>query len=138
MSAVADEPLESKDLNLTGQSAVVRAAATGEWTRRSPVTEECYHQIVGQSIAMQEALAVTRRAARSKATVLLLGESGTGKELFARAIHNWSERRAQPFVAVNCVTLSRELVESELFGYEKGAFTGAHNLKLGKIEKAQG
>jgi transcriptional regulator with PAS, ATPase and Fis domain len=70
--------------------------------------------------------------------VLLLGESGTGKEIFARAIHNWSERKSQPFVAINCVGLSKELLESELFGPEKGAFTGADQLKKGKMELANG
>jgi Nif-specific regulatory protein len=79
-----------------------------------------------------------RRAATSKATVLLLGESGTGKEIFARAIHNWSERKNQPFVAINCVGLSRELLESELFGHEKGSFTGADQLKKGKMELSNG
>src|SRR5262249_54424436 len=68
--------------------------------------------------------------------VLLLGESGTGKEIFARAIHGWSERKDRPFVAVNCVGLSRELLESELFGHEKGAFTGAYQLQNGKMELA--
>jgi Nif-specific regulatory protein len=67
-----------------------------------------------------------------------LGESGTGKEIFARAIHNWSERKSQPFVAINCVGLSKELLESELFGHEKGAFTGADQLKKGKMELANG
>jgi transcriptional regulator with PAS, ATPase and Fis domain len=69
---------------------------------------------------------------------LLLGESGTGKEVFARSIHSWSERKDKPFVPINCVGLSKELLESELFGYEKGAFTGALNLKLGKLELAHG
>jgi transcriptional regulator with PAS, ATPase and Fis domain len=70
--------------------------------------------------------------------VLLLGESGTGKELFARFIHNQSERANRPFVAINSVGLSKELLESELFGYEQGAFTGAHKMKRGKIELANG
>jgi transcriptional regulator with PAS, ATPase and Fis domain len=69
---------------------------------------------------------------------LLLGESGTGKELFARAIHNWSERKDRPFVAINCVGLSKDLLESDLFGHERGAFTGAHQLKKGKVELAHG
>ena len=88
--------------------------------------------------AMKEAVETARKAAASKATVLLLGESGTGKEIFARAIHSWSERNSQPFVAINCVGLSRELLESELFGHEKGAFTGADQLKKGKMELANG
>jgi transcriptional regulator with PAS, ATPase and Fis domain len=67
-----------------------------------------------------------------------LGESGTGKEIFARAIHKWSGRKDRPFVAINCVGLSRELLESELFGHERGAFTGAHQQKRGKIELADG
>ena len=70
--------------------------------------------------------------------MLLLGESGTGKELFARSIHNWSDRRLKPFVAINCAGLAKELLESELFGHEKGAFTGAHQLKKGKLELAHG
>jgi Nif-specific regulatory protein len=69
---------------------------------------------------------------------LLLGESGTGKEVFARGIHEWSERKGEPFIAINCVGLSKELLESELFGHEKGAFTGAHQLKKGKMELADG
>jgi DNA-binding NtrC family response regulator len=81
---------------------------------------------------------VARKAAASNATVLLLGESGAGKEIFARAIHNWSERSSQPFVAINCVGLAKELLESELFGHEKGAFTGADQLKKGKMELADG
>ena len=79
-----------------------------------------------------------KKAAGSKSTVLLLGESGTGKEIFARAIHDWSDRRLKPFVAINCVGLAKELLESELFGHEKGAFTGAHQLKKGKMELADG
>jgi Nif-specific regulatory protein len=67
-----------------------------------------------------------------------LGESGTGKEIFARNIHNWSERKDRPFIAINSVGLSKELLESELFGHERGAFTGAHQLKKGKMELAHG
>ena len=87
---------------------------------------------------MKQAIDAARKAAASKSTVLLLGKSGTGKELFARAIHNWSERKDRPFVAINCVGLSKELLESDLFGHEKGAFTGAHQLKKGKMEIAHG
>jgi DNA-binding NtrC family response regulator len=97
-----------------------------------------YRLVVGKSGEMKWAVGLARKAAGSKATVLLLGESGTGKEIFARAIHNWGERKDKPFVAINCVGLSRELLESELFGHEKGAFTGAHQLKRGKMELAHG
>ena len=97
------------------------------------------HQLVtGASVKMNQVLEAAKRVSASKSTVLLLGESGTGKELLARAIHNWSDRREQPFIAINCVGLSKELLESELFGHEKGAFTGAHELKKGKIELAHG
>jgi two-component system, NtrC family, response regulator AtoC len=94
--------------------------------------------LVGESAVMASVLATARRAAESRATVLILGESGTGKEVLARSIHLWSERRERPFVAVNCVALSEELLESELFGHEKGAFTGAVQRKAGKFELADG
>ena len=87
---------------------------------------------------MKEAVDLAKKAAGSSSTVLLLGESGTGKEIFARSIHNWSERKDRPFIAINSVGLSKELLESELFGHEQGAFTGAHRRKTGKIELAHG
>ena len=99
---------------------------------------ERYQLIGGESAKMRDAVDVAKKAAASRSTVLLLGESGTGKEVFARAIHHWSGRRLEPFVAVNCVGLGKELLESELFGHEKGAFTGAHQLKKGKMELAHG
>jgi Nif-specific regulatory protein len=94
--------------------------------------------IIGTSPKIRHCLDLARKSADSRSTVLLLGESGTGKENFARAIHAWSERRSHPFVAINCVGLSKDLLESELFGHERGAFTGAHQLKMGKIEMAHG
>jgi DNA-binding NtrC family response regulator len=97
------------------------------------------HRLVsGNSESMRQVISEARKAAAARATVLLLGESGTGKELFARSIHNWSDRRLKPFVAINCAGLAKDLLESELFGHEKGAFTGAHQLKKGKLELAQG
>jgi DNA-binding NtrC family response regulator len=96
------------------------------------------HLVAGNSAAMGAILVEAKKAAASKSTVLLLGESGTGKELFARSMHDWSERRLKPFVAINCAGLAKELLESDLFGHEKGAFTGAHQLKKGKLEFAHG
>ncbi len=92
--------------------------------------------LVGVSGALRELVEQARKAAESKSTVLLVGESGTGKEVLARSIHAWSPRASRPFIAVNCVALSEELLESELFGHEKGAFTGAHQQKPGKFELA--
>ncbi|MBP1775665.1 MAG: yfhA, partial [candidate division NC10 bacterium] len=95
-------------------------------------------EILGDSQAIRQAVGVARKAAAANSTVLLLGESGTGKEVFAHAVHRWSDRRERPLVVVNCVALSEHLLESELFGHEKGAFTGAHQAKKGKFELAHG
>ena len=92
--------------------------------------------LIGESTAMTHVRTSIAKAAQSDFTVLIEGESGTGKELVARAIHAASERRAQPLVSVNCAALPKDLIESELFGHEKGAFTGAHELKIGKFEQA--
>ena len=93
--------------------------------------------IVGQSPSLQATLDIIRQAAPSSATVLLLGESGTGKELFARALHEHSPRSGGPFVPINCAAIPETILESELFGYERGAFTGAVQRKEGRIERAQ-
>src|SRR5437773_3459178 len=94
--------------------------------------------IIGESPVVQEVLETVRQVAPSKANVLITGESGTGKELIARAVHQLSPRARQPLVAVHCAGLPRELIESELFGHEKGAFTGAHERRIGRVEQAQG
>ncbi len=94
--------------------------------------------IVGESPAMREIFEVVQQVAPTRATVLITGESGTGKELIARALHQLSPRAKQPFVTVHCAALAPTLLESELFGHEKGAFTGAHERRIGRFEQAQG
>src|SRR6267378_4269532 len=95
-----------------------------------------FEEIVGESVALKRALAQVELAAPAGTTVLLLGETGTGKELFARAIHNLSPRRDRTFVKINCAAIPSGLLESELFGHEKGAFTGAISQKIGRFELA--
>ncbi|HJR09689.1 MAG TPA: sigma-54 dependent transcriptional regulator [Pyrinomonadaceae bacterium] len=104
-----------------------------EWSRRYG-----FPRIIGESDAIKRAVSETQRVATTEATVLLLGESGTGKELFARAVHHLSPRRDQPFVAINCAAIPETLIESELFGHERGAFTGANERRPGKFELATG
>jgi DNA-binding NtrC family response regulator len=94
--------------------------------------------MVGESPVMQEIFEIVRQVAPTRATVLLAGESGTGKELVAKAIHQLSPRAKQPLVTVHCAALAPTLLESELFGHEKGAFTGAHERRIGRFEQAQG
>jgi two-component system response regulator AtoC len=94
--------------------------------------------IVGESPVMQEVFDVVQQVAPTRATVLILGESGTGKEMVAKAIHQLSPRAKQPLVSVHCAALSATLLESELFGHERGAFTGAHERRIGRFEQAQG
>jgi DNA-binding NtrC family response regulator len=94
--------------------------------------------LVGSSEAMQEIFDTIDRVARSQATVLVVGASGTGKELVARAVHDLGDRREQPFIAVNCAAIPENLIESELFGHERGAFTDAKERRIGKFEAADG
>jgi DNA-binding NtrC family response regulator len=132
------KPFEPDHMALVVEKALDREKLRREVEILSEEVSERHHLVLGKSAKMNQAVDAAKKAAGSKATVLLLGESGTGKELLARAIHNWSERSDKPFVAINCVGLSRELLESDLFGHEKGAFTGAHQLKKGKMELAEG
>jgi len=106
--------------------------------RRLQEAVKLEHQMVGESQSMREVYALLSKVAASASTVLLLGESGTGKELAARAIHLNSPRASKAFVAINCATLTESLLESELFGHEKGSFTGAVSQKRGKLELADG
>jgi two-component system response regulator AtoC len=94
--------------------------------------------IVGESPAMKEVFDIVRQVAPARTTVLLLGESGTGKELIAKALHQLSPRAQGPMITVHCAALSPTLLESELFGHEKGSFTGAHERRIGRFEQAQG
>lgn len=104
-----------------------------EWSRRYG-----FPRIIGESETLKRAVGETQRVAQTEATVLLLGESGTGKELFARAVHHLSPRRDKPFVAINCAAIPETLIENELFGHERGAFTGAGERRQGKFELASG
>ena len=104
-----------------------------EWSRRYG-----FPRIIGESESLKRAVGETQRVAATEATVLLLGESGTGKELFARAVHHLSPRRDKPFVAINCAAIPETLIESELFGHERGSFTGATERRPGKFELAAG
>ncbi|MDR3680621.1 MAG: sigma-54 dependent transcriptional regulator [Flavipsychrobacter sp.] len=105
---------------------------------RSGVQLSVYSEIVGDSLPMQKAFRLVTQVAPSDSTVLILGETGTGKELVARAIHSNSSRRNKPLVKVNCAALPANLIESELFGHERGSFTGATERRLGKFELADG
>jgi DNA-binding NtrC family response regulator len=132
------KPFDSEHLALVVKKGLARAQLKSDIEFFVQELGGSSRLVAGKSTAMLKVVAEAQKAAASKSTVLLLGESGTGKELFARAIHDWSERRLKPFVAINGAGLTKELLESELFGHEKGAFTGAHQLKKGKLELAHG
>lgn len=109
-----------------------------EMLKRQLIGEHNIEGIIAKSKKMQEILSIAARVAPSKASVLITGESGTGKELIAKAIHFSSDRKNRPFIAVNCAALNENLLESELFGHEKGAFTGADKQRIGRFEAADG
>lgn len=134
------KPVDSNHLLLLVERALEQARLRTEnillreeWSRRYG-----FPRIIGESDAIKRAVGETQRVAQTEATVLLLGESGTGKELFARAVHHLSPRRNHPFVAINCAAIPESLIENELFGHERGAFTGANDRRLGKFELASG
>jgi DNA-binding NtrC family response regulator len=132
------KPLDPSHLEVVINKALERDTLRQENRLLHGELEAQDRPLVGQSAVMQALAHTAQQAAASNATILLRGESGTGKEILARAIHRWSPRKTRPLVVVNCVALSSELLESELFGHEKGAFTGAHQLKRGKVEVADG
>ncbi|HEY0006670.1 MAG TPA: sigma-54 dependent transcriptional regulator [Pyrinomonadaceae bacterium] len=134
------KPVDSNHLLLLVERALEQARLRTEnillreeWSRRYG-----FPRIIGESEAIKRVVAETQRVAQTQANVLLLGESGTGKELFARAVHHLSMRRDKPFVAINCAAIPETLIENELFGHERGAFTGASDRRLGKFELAAG
>jgi DNA-binding NtrC family response regulator len=132
------KPFAVADLRGVVQRALERRGLRREvrFLREELARHEGFDALVGGSLAMRRVYEVIRQVAGTSATVLVSGESGTGKELIARAIHRQGPRRDRPFVAVNCGAIPPELLESELFGHERGAFTGAHARRLGKFENA--
>jgi DNA-binding NtrC family response regulator len=132
------KPLEPAHLEVVINKALERDTLREENRLLHTELDSLDRPLIGESPSIQEVARKAQQAAASNATILLRGESGTGKEILARAIHRWSPRRKLPMVTVNCVALSEDLLESELFGHEKGAFTGAHQLKRGKVELADG
>lgn len=134
------KPFANDEITLAVRKAAQLALAQRRYSLLSENLEQRYgvHQIIGRSKAMRRVLDMVDRAAPSKSTVLITGESGTGKELIAKAIHFTSPRKKGPFISVNCMALNPGVLESELFGHEKGSFTGAVARKRGRFELAHG
>ena len=134
------KPLELEQIELRVARAVEHRRLLGEVSelRAERVIREAGEAIVGDSPALRAAMDLARRVAPTRSTVLITGETGTGKELIAALIHGASPRAAAPFVKVNCAALPETLLESELFGHERGAFTGADRERLGRFEQASG
>lgn len=133
-----------KPFDIPEMLSLIKQALEAGWFMRSPVLLDAppdntfREALIGRSNSMQEVYKSIGRVAPTDATVLIRGESGTGKELVARAIYQHSSRANKPFLVINCVAIPETLLESELFGYEKGAFTGAAHRRIGKIEQAHG
>jgi len=130
------KPFDLKELTDAVQRALTDRRR--EPAEMEPAEDEEKLPLIGRSTAMQEVYRVIARLTGTDLSVLITGESGTGKELVARALHDFGKRRAGPFVAINMAAIPRELIESELFGHEKGAFTGATSRYAGRFEQAQG
>lgn len=131
------KPFEPDHLAVVIEKAMGQAIRTRQMGLLQVEVQGRYEHIVGESPRMVQLIETARRAAASSATILLLGETGTGKEVIARALHRWSPRAGKPFVVVNCAALPENLLENELFGHEKGAYTGASTREFGKIEVAE-
>ncbi len=131
------KPFDLKDLVATVERALTQPHGSANATTQAGEAEEKL-PLIGRSPAMQGIYRVLARLMGTDLTVMVAGESGTGKELVARALHDYGKRRAGPFVALNMAAIPRELIESELFGHEKGAFTGANQRHAGRCEQAQG
>ena len=134
------KPVDRRRLSLLIGKALEkqRLAEENRSLRRRLSVKEEFSNIIGNSSRIRQIFKIISEVAPTNATILITGESGTGKELVARAIHSRSNRRDGPFVTLNCGALPDTLLESELFGYEKGAFTGAAAMKMGRIEMASG
>ena len=132
------KPLEKDHLLIVIQKALERDSLKRQVAALKSDIQNRYATIVGDSQKIKAIIESAQRAANSDASILLLGESGTGKELFARSIHQWSPRQSMPMVVINCVALTETLLENELFGHERGSFTGADRLQKGKLEMADG
>jgi DNA-binding NtrC family response regulator len=134
------KPVIHEEIKRVARNALQNRALRAENVLLKKQIDERYgcEQIVGESAPMRALLAEVHKVADSRSNVLLLGETGTGKELFARAIHAQSARRDKPFVPINCGAIPENLIESELFGYQRGAFTGAVGAKAGLFEEADG
>jgi DNA-binding NtrC family response regulator len=130
------KPFEDEDLLDAIQQGIARHRRARQ--QRQDIPQHNFEEVVGKSTALMELLKQVEVVAPTDSTVLILGETGTGKELIARAIHNISSRRNRPFVKLNCAAIPSGLLESELFGHEKGAFTGAVVRKVGRFELAHG
>jgi two-component system nitrogen regulation response regulator GlnG len=131
------KPFDLKELLSVVDRALAAPAPIAEMSAEARDGEEKL-PLIGRSQAMQDIYRTIARLTTTDLTVMVNGESGTGKELVARALHDYGRRRAGPFVAINMAAIPRELIESELFGHERGAFTGAHNRSLGRFEQAAG
>ncbi len=133
------KPFDNDEIRMVVQRALERTRLEREnrLLREQIQRQYGFENLIGAGPSMQQVFQTLQKVAETDLTVLVLGESGTGKELVAQALHNRSPRKDRPFVAVNCAAISRELVESELFGHEKGAFTGADARRVGRFEAAE-